>query len=316
MPRLQAQKKVMKMINDLHFKSIEDENFALIFERMDADECEYAREIVDSLCEAASADMSVSAEYRDGILYAKVFDGQRYVFPLPFMLREDTDIVNACISIAEYAKREMIPLIISDIPRGELCLITEIFPHVDGRAYEDDDDTFFAIVKNECDLLTDFPSIEYDGIELSQILDSDLSVYAELCADKTLNKYWGYDVYEDNPDADKQYYLDTVRREFDIGSAIVLAIRENGEFTGEATIYGFDFRGSAEIAVRILPKHQGRGIGPRAVKALFEIARNIGLAELRATVKNENAGSVKMTSSVMDIVGISEEETEFSLRLK
>ncbi len=304
------------MINELHFKNGADKDISLVFDRMNSDESEYAHEIVDSLCEVASADMSVSAEYSDGVLYAKIYDGQRYVFPFPFMLSEDADIKEACISIAEYAKREMIPLIISDIPREELSLITELFPHVDARVYEDDDDTFFAVVKNECDLLSDFPSIEYDGIELSQILDSDLDDYAELCADRTLNKYWGYDVYEDNPDADKRFYLDTVRREFDTGTAISLSIREEGKFVGEATIYGFDFRGSAEISVRVLPRYQGRGIGPGAVKALCAIAEDMGLAELRATVKNENTGSVKMTSSIMNVVSVSEEETKFSLKLK
>jgi GNAT superfamily N-acetyltransferase len=117
------------------------------------------------------------------------------------------------------------------------------------------------------------PSIELDGITLNEILDTDKERYATLCSDKDLNKYWGYDVEEDNPDGDPDFYLETAKMEFDEGIAITLAIRECDELVGEATVYAFDYRGTASIAVRVLKDCHSRGIGSRAVKALIELVR-------------------------------------------
>ena len=191
-----------------------------------------ATEIIFGLSECVSDDMSVAFAYCDEVLYARIYDGGKYLFPLPFMLTEDADAEGACVNLASYATREMVPLIITDVPRSELEFLCAIFPHIDACIYEEDDDSFFVNVKNECDLLSALPSIELDGITLGEFRDEDREKYAQLCRDRDLNKYWGYDVDEDNPDFDEDFYLDVARREFNDGVAITLAIREYDEFVG------------------------------------------------------------------------------------
>ncbi|MBQ7343391.1 MAG: GNAT family N-acetyltransferase [Clostridia bacterium] len=287
-----------------------------IIKALSIPECvsEDAAEIIFGLSEAAGEE-SVAFCYCDDVLYARIYDGERYVFPLPFMLTEDADAVRACIDLAAYSRRELIPLIITDVPRDEIEFLCSVFPHIDAYTYEDDDDTFYIKVNNECDMLDSIPSIELDGIVLDALTDEDKEKYAELCRDRDLNKHWGYDVDEDNPDGDSDFYLKVAEREFDDGVAITLAIREGGELVGEATIYDFDYVGSAEIAVRVLPTCHSRGIGSGATRALIKLSREIGLSSLRAEILEENESSIKMTSKYMELVKRENGKVYFALSL-
>lgn len=259
--------------------------------------------------------MSVAFCYLDKVLYARIYDGEKYLFPLPFMLTDDADSHGACINLASYAVKELIPLIITDVPRDEIDFICSVFPHIDAFTYEDDDDSFFVKVNNECDMLDSPPTVEHDGIVLCEISESDKEKYALLCRDRELNKYWGYDVDCDNPDGNADFYIDVANREFRDGVAIAMAIREADEFVGEATIYGFDYRGSASIAVRVLPSFHSRGIGSRATKALILLAKDIGLSRITAEIINQNANSIKMTSKYMEIEKQTDCKTYFTLSL-
>ena len=274
-----------------------------------------AVEIIFGLYEYVEDAGAIAFTYLDEILYARIYDGERYLFPLPFMLTDTADSEAALINLANYSVREMVPLIITDVPRDELDFVMSVFPHIDASAYEEDEDTFFVKVNNECDMLYEMPSIEEDGITLNEITDADKDLYAELCRDRALNKYWGYDVDADNPDGDVDFYLATARRELEEGIALTLAIREAGEFVGEATVYGFDYRGGACIAVRVLPRCHSRGIGSRSVKALISLARDLELSILRAEILNENVASIKMTSKLMDLEKTTGSKTYFTLSL-
>ena len=274
-----------------------------------------ANEIISGLTECIGENATVAFAYCDEVIYVRIFDGERYLFPLPFMLTDEADATGACINLASYSIREMIPLIITDVPRSELEFLSSVFPHIDACAYEEDDDCFFVKVNNECDMLSDMPSIELGGITLDEIREEDKEKYAELCRDRDLNKYWGYDVDEDNPDKDVDFYLDVARCEFSDGVAITLAVREGGKFVGEATIYGFDYRGSASIAVRVLKSCHSKGVGSRATRALISLAKEIGLRELKAEILNENENSIKMTSKFMNIEKRTESKTHFTLAL-
>lgn len=273
-------------------------------------------EIVFGIWESLTEGMSVAFSYLDKVLYARIYDSERYVFPLPFMLAEDSDAEVACLNLASYARREMIPLIISDVPRDELEFLCTVFPHIDAFTYEDDDDSFYVKVNNECDMLDEIPTLEFDGIVLDELGDSDKEKYSELCRDRSLNKYWGYDVDVDNPLGDADFYLDVVKREINEGVAIALAVRENGEFVGEATVYDFDYRGCASVAVRILPDCHSRGLGTRALGALIEFAKSIGLSEIRTEIMSENLNSIKMTSKYMQIINQEKGKVYFTLSLK
>ena len=274
-----------------------------------------ATEIIFGLSNCLNDGTEVAFAYCDSVLYARIFDGDKYLFPLPFMLTDDADAEGACINLAAYCVREMIPMIITDVPRDEIEFLCSVFPHVDAFTYDEDDDCFFAKINNECDMVSNFPTIELDGIVLGEISVEDKEKYAQLCRDRELNKYWGYDVDSDNPDGNSDFYMDVVRREFDNGIAITFAVREGGEFVGEASIYGFDYRGAASIAVRVLKDCHSRGIGSRATNALIEVAKNIGLSRLTAEIMNENEGSIRMTSKFMDIEKRTDEKTFFTLTL-
>lgn len=259
--------------------------------------------------------MALAAAYGDNILYVKIYDGERYVFPLPFMLTDDCDMHRACLLLSKYTIREMIPLIITDVPREDLDFICGIFPHIDAWCYAEDDDSFVVKVNSECDMLEDVPMLESDGIRLNEILDSDKELYAELCRDRELNKYWGYDVDVDNPDGVSDYYIDVVRREFNDGVAVTLAARDGDEFIGEGVIYDFDYFGGASVALRILPQYHGRGYGTRVLRALVKLAAKIGLARVKTEILNDNDASIAMTSKVMHKVKSDGEKTYFELVL-
>ena len=274
-----------------------------------------AGEIIGSITESLDDDMSVAFAYAAGVLYVRIFDGEKYVFPLPILLTDNADAEMACIALAEYSTREMVPLVITDIPRDELDFLCSVFPHVDACSYSDDEDCFYIKVNNECDMLDDVPTLEMDGITLGELTDADRDRYAQLCRDRDLNKYWGYDADEDNPDGDTDFYLDTARREFHSGVALTLAVREGGELVGEATVYGFDYRGTASIAVRVMRDCHGRGIGSRATRALIEVARQMGLSTLLAQILEENVASIKMTSKYMVLQKHSDGKAMFTLDL-
>ena len=274
-----------------------------------------ALEIIEDLSSVIGEENSVAFAYADDVLYARIFDGERYVFPLPFMLTESADPVDACVTLATYTTKYMIPLIITDVPRDEIDFLCSVFPHVDAYTYDEDDDSFFFKINNECDMLDAVPTFQLDGITLDELTDGDKERYASLCRDRELNKYWGYDVDVDNPDMDEDFYLEVARDEFAEGVAIALAVRECGVLVGEATIYGFDYRGSASIAVRVLPDYHSKGIGSRTTRALIELSRELGLRRLTAEIYEENERSVKMTSKYMDVEKCENGKVYFALSL-
>ena len=125
-------------------------------------------------------------------------------------------------------------------------------------------------------------------------------MYAELCKNQNVNKYWGYDYLDDVTDPNDEYFFDNAEREFACGIAAAMAIRVGGKFVGESTIYAFDGKGGAEFALRILPEWQGRGIGTETVRATVLAASRLGLVRLRAEVMSENLPSVAMLKKVSD----------------
>ena len=79
------------------------------------------------------------------------------------MLSEDADAHSACRNLAEYSRRELIPLIITDVPRDEIEFLCSVFPHIDAYTYEDDDDTFFG---TEADFEDEVDDLGFDDENL------------------------------------------------------------------------------------------------------------------------------------------------------
>jgi RimJ/RimL family protein N-acetyltransferase len=195
----------------------------------------------------------------------------------------------------------MIPPLFTDVPRECLDVYSDVFRMCDARVYDDDDDLFFVKLENECSFLDSIPSVTDGELTLCEIKEEHLTEYARLCRDKDLNKYWGYDVTEDNEGDTDQYFLDVAMREFDTCIAVTLGIYLGDSFIGEGVIYEFDYKGGASLALRILPEYQKRGFGKRSFALLIEVARMMRLISLRAEVMEENLPSIKMTSHFLDV---------------
>ena len=56
-----------------------------------------AGEIIGSITESLDDDMSVAFAYAAGVLYIRIFDGEKYVFPLPILLTDNADAEMAAL---------------------------------------------------------------------------------------------------------------------------------------------------------------------------------------------------------------------------
>lgn len=254
--------------------------------------------MLESFLEIASEGPEVAVTSAYGELLVRIYDCGRYSFVYPIEVGEETDTDAALSALAAYSVRELIPFYLTDTPREELDRLRRLFSHLDARAYDDDEDSFVALVYSECDMLDGVPTLTEQGITLSPITDEDITAYAALSRSEEVGRYWGYDYKEDESDADDGYFLRVAESEFARGVAVSFAVREGGEnspMLGEAVLFDFDYRGGAMAAVRLLPEHWGRGIGTRAFGALVSMARDIGLKHLRAEVMAENLPSLAMT---------------------
>lgn len=266
-----------------------------------------------------SLECEVALAFGSGCLLVRIFDEGKYSFVYPLDILGDADITGALLSIVEYARRELIPIFLTDVPREELSRLTAAFPHVDARAYDEDDDGFVACINSECDLLPAVPTVSGEGIILTELEGGDAEDYKRLVFDREVNKYWGYDAEKDTPDASGEELIDLARSEFSRGVALTLAIREltptGPRFIGEAVIFDYDYRGTAELALRILPELQGERRGTRALSTLITLARDMGIKTIRARAKAENTSSVKMLEKQLKRLETKDETVYFELTL-
>jgi RimJ/RimL family protein N-acetyltransferase len=232
-------------------------------------------------------------------LLVRIYDTDRYLFTDPIGLIDGYDIKHALRLIASYCVREMIPLCFTDVPRDELGVYSDVFPLIDARIYDDDEDMFYVFVRNECDRLGSWPLIDMGRVSLSRITANELGDYSRLCRDAEVNKYWGYDVRDDNILDTDTFFLDVCEREFNMGVAITLGIFSDGVFIGEGVLYSFDYFGGASVGVRLLPEYQGLGLGREALAALIELGRSIGLKYLCAEILLLNDKSCRMALACM-----------------
>ncbi len=266
-----------------------------------------------------SLECEVALAFGSGCLLVRIFDEGRYSFVYPLDISPDADITEALLSLADYARRELIPIFLTDVPREELTRLTSTFSHVDARAYDEDEDGFVACINSECDRLPAVPTVSGEGIILSELEMSDAEDYKRLTFDRKLNKYWGYDAEKDTPNASGEELIDLARSEFSRGVALTLAIRElcptGPRFVGEAVIFDYDYRGTAELALRILPEYHGEGRGTRALSTLITLARDMGIKTIRARVQAENIPSIKMIEKQLKRLEAKDETVYFELTL-
>ncbi len=285
----------------LSFKIITEENkdevIDVLTTGMEDADLEYISEIVDSLLEDSDSEYALSCSH--GCLLVRTFNGQ-YSFIYPIAVCGEADESLAAYYLREYAVKEEIPLVYTDVPKEELGSLVTLFRHANIDAQDLDGECFVVKIMSEAALLEDFPTFDFGEISLDEINEGDDVLYASLCKDKETNTFWGYDYSADNESPADSYFREMAENEFDRGVAVALAVRVNGEFAGEASLYAFDLIGGCECAIRILPEYRGKGVATKVVSAIRIIAERMGLLNLCATVDNRNEASKKLFEKCFD----------------
>ena len=300
----------------LSFKIIDSDNrdevIDLITLGIEDVDLEYIDEIVDSLLEDTDSEYALAVS--NGCLLIRVFDSE-YSFIYPVAVCEGAEESAAAYSVREYAVKQEIPLVYTDIPAEEIGNIAPLFRHVSIDAQDDEGETFTLRVMSEVMLLEELPSMETGQITLDAICENDDEDYARLCKDEETNKFWGYDYSCDNDDPEDSYFREMAENELDRGVALALAVRHNGRLVGEAALYSFDLLGGCECAVRILPEYRGRGFAKASIAGLREICAKMGIVNLYATVDNRNGASISLFTKCFGKGVESGEKTNFHIKM-
>ena len=300
----------------LSFKVIGEEfnkDIEAMLSDLSTDERENAKEIIcDYGTFSSEGEMEFGVCISGRCLCTRVFDYGRYYFLAPAKLCDGADLKQAYLDILEYAKREELPFNIHEVPAEHFSTLLGFIRHVDVDAEGTDGESFHLNIKNECQLLDEIPEFENDELLIRGLCGDDALPYARLCRDKKVNKNFGYSPADDHPDATDEELLELALTEFDRGLCISLALEYSNEFVGDALFYAFDGMGGAEIAMRILPERQGRGLGALFLENLFEYAASIGLLRVGAFVKKENVASVVMCSKFMEKISEDGDRVFFS----
>ncbi len=164
-------------------------------------------------------------------------------------------------------------------------------------------------IHSELIRLKKIPQAKSERLTYSKITENDIPEYNRLALDEKLNKYWGYDYKNDlKEQLTDDYFYQVAHTDFINKVGLSLAIRLEDKMIGEAVINEFDFRGNANIGIRLLPEYLNQGYGKEAFTAICEYGLyKIGLRSVSAYCYRENTASYNMIESVMTLTG--EDET-------
>ena len=156
-------------------------------------------------------------------------------------------------------------------------------------------------VRNELAYLDKIPLLTSERLTLDAMNEGDKEAYNRLCLDDERNRWWGYDYRKDlKGELTEDYFLEVTKQDFQNKLAVNFAIRREGTFIGEAVLYNFDYKGSAELGCRILPEYAGNGYGAEAFRRAAEWSiYQLGLYRLKGKCYKENEASRKMLSACM-----------------
>ena len=164
---------------------------------------------------------------------------------------------------------------------------------------------FTVTAMSELEDWDSIPTLPTARLILDAITAADKADYNRLCLDDARNRLWGYDYRKDlKGKLTENYFYRVARNDFKNKLAINFAIRLDGAFIGEAVLYRFDGKGSAELGCRILPEYAGHGYGAEAFAAVAEWSLyQLGLVKLEAKCFKENEPSRRMLSACMRAAG-------------
>ncbi len=155
-------------------------------------------------------------------------------------------------------------------------------------------------IRNELSAVDRVPELTSERLTYGPIRREDREAYNRLCLDDERNRYWGYDYRTDCPNPDADYFLADQKKDFTTRTTLTLGIRLEGSFIGEVILHNFDYRGRAEIGIRILPEYGGNGYAREALKTVLSYALyTVGLDAVVARCHKENLTSFNLLSAVM-----------------
>ena len=155
------------------------------------------------------------------------------------------------------------------------------------------------------------PTLKTPRLTLTELREEDIPAYNALVLDGDRNRWWGYDDVGGlgGPGGERSFF-EVARRDFENRLAVNFAVRLEGKLIGEAVLYNFDGRGSAELGCRISAAYAGHGYGTEAFAAAADWGLyQVNLERVVAKCFKENAPSYRMLSSCMRKKG--EDETFF-----
>ncbi len=140
------------------------------------------------------------------------------------------------------------------------------------------------------------PVIKTKRLVIDDITPYDKPKYFELYTDEKLNKYWGYDYKEDLKDKPLtvDYFYDFMTSLKNNKEEYSLAIRNNGEFIGEAVFHNFSDLGQVEIGFRIFEKYQNKGFATETCLAMINYIKRFNPKKIIAKCYLENLPSKKV----------------------
>ena len=287
-------------INKISFVAKKDELLSLTMPGLSSEEGQRTVEIIDFYL-SMNINISFAFSFVCGALAVRMFDGETFSFVFPYPITENADAALALEKIVSYCILEEIEPIFENVPREELPVFFSLgFRHINCDADSANAETYRITLKNECALIDNYPEALFENVELTNLRDEDVQDYASLWRNEENNKYWGYDYRDDYQNADDGLFIELARRDFNSAAAISFAIRVDGVFVGEALISSLDYKGGADVAIRILPEYQRRGYASAALSLIFDVAARMGLVTLYARVYRENTASVRLFSKDAD----------------
>ncbi len=234
-------------------------------------------------------------------LLVRCFDGEEYFFDFPHAVCEGADIAGAVEKCVQYSVLEEIEPVFVGVPSDAAGLFFSLgYRHINADSDSPESDTYRITLKNECSFLLEIPEADDTVVFLSALGENDKENYVKLCRNAENNKYWGYDFREDYDGCSDSFLLELAAREFDASVSVPFAVRAEGILVGEAVISSFDFKGGADISIRILPMYQNKGYAKRTLSLLFEIARGLSLVTLYARADAKNLPSLALFSESAD----------------
>ena len=149
--------------------------------------------------------------------------------------------------------------------------------------------------------LRTIPQLKTERLTLSALTEEDIPAYNAVVLDRERNRWWGYDdVGGLGGPVEERSFFEVAKTDYENRMAVNFAVRLDGKLIGEAVLYRFDCRGSAELGCRIDAAYAGHGYGTEA----FSAVANWGLYQLQlsrivAKCFKENDASFRMLSSCM-----------------